>query len=117
TKPANEADKVAAGTAVTDLEPAYPCRNHARCGGMVKAEGRRCLPCVNAVGAEAAVLLGHGMNLQDVAERYGYANGDWVFRLAAQHGHAGTKAGAARQHPRLGQRVTLWYHLRRGDAK
>ena len=55
TKPENHADMVAAGTAV--VPESFPCRNHARCGGTAKTQGRRCLDCVAEVGRDAARLL------------------------------------------------------------
>jgi len=116
-KPANEADKAAAGTQAAEPPATCECVNHERCGGMVKTAGRRCLPCVRSVGAEAAVLLGLGMPLQAVAERYGYSGGDWVFKLAVEHGgYQGTKAAARTQRPGLRQRVTLRHHLRKAHA-
>ena len=104
TKPDNHADQVEAGTAVM---PEYPCRNHARCGGTVKTEGRRCVACVAEVGRDAAALLNAGMGLADVAARFGYKGDDWVFKLAAEHGYAGTKAQARAQNPRITQRIRL----------
>jgi hypothetical protein len=60
TRPANHADQVDAGTAVM---PSYPCKNAGRCGGTVKAEGRRCRPCVAEVGGDTVTLLAAGMGL------------------------------------------------------
>ena len=94
----------------------FPCRNHVRCGGTVKNEGRRCLKCVAEVGRDAAALLNAGMGLADVAKRFGYTSTDWVFKLAAEHGYAGTKAQATAQRPRLSQRVTLMRARRKAHA-
>ena len=58
TKPENHADMVDAGTAV--VPASFPCRNAPRCAGTVKTSGRRCVPCVAAVGRDAAALLNAG---------------------------------------------------------
>ena len=50
------ADKVANGNP-PETPKAFPCVNHARCGGMVANEGRRCLPCAVEVGQVAAAML------------------------------------------------------------
>lgn len=113
-KPENHADMVAAGNAV--VPESFPCRNAERCGGTVKTAGRRCVACVAGVGRDAAALLNAGMALADVAARFGYTGTDWVFKLAVEHGYAGTKAQAAAQHPRLLQRVTLLRARRNAHA-
>jgi NUMOD4 motif len=113
TRPANHADQVAAGTAVM---PSYPCRNYIRCGGRVQTRGRRCVACVREVGRRAAMLLDNGMGLADVAAVFGYTGTDWVYRLAAEAGYAGTKAHALAQRPSLSQRVMLWLALRKVNA-
>jgi hypothetical protein len=105
TKPENHADMVAAGTAV--VPESFPCRNHGRCGGTARQQGRRCRACVTEVGQDAAMLLNAGMGLQDVAARFGFTKDDWVYKLAAEHGYTGTKADARGQRPRGLQRVTL----------
>lgn len=110
TKRANHGDQVAAGTAV--VPASFPCRNFIRCGGTVKNQGRRCRPCVEQVGQQAAWMLGLGANLQTVAQRFGYQSGDWVFKLAAERGYPGTKEQARAQHPRMLQRVKLAAYLR-----
>lgn len=114
TKPENHADMVADGTAV--VPESFPCRNAGRCGGTVRSEGRRCLDCVAEVGRDAAVLLGAGMPLADVAARFGYKGTDWVFKLAAEHGYTGTRAAAAAQRPGPWRRVTLARVQRRCHA-
>ena len=94
TKPANEADKpVPPGPPV----PQYPCLNAPLCSSLVIHEGRRCRACVAAVGREAAQLLRRGVNLMDVAQRYGYTGPDWVFKLAVERGRY---AGTTSEHPR-----------------
>ena len=113
TGPANHADQVAAGTAVM---PSYPCRNAARCGGTVKTEGRRCRQCVAEVGQDTVMLLNAGMGLGALVERFGFKGDDWLYRLAVEHGYAGTKPQARAQRPRLLQRVTLRRALRRAHA-
>ena len=112
TKKANHDDQVAAGTAV--VPASFPCRN--ACGGTVKTQGRRCVACVAAVGRDAAALLNAGMGLADVAERFGYTGTDWVFKLAVEHGYAGTKARATAQRPTALQRVTLLRARRKAHA-
>ncbi len=104
-KPENHADQVSAGTAV--VPASFPCRNAPGCGGTVKNPGRRCTDCVAAVGRDAALLLTAGMNLADVAGRYGYKGTGWIYKLAAEHGYAGTRAQAAAQKPRGLRRLAL----------
>lgn len=104
TKAGNEHDKIAAGTTPTP-NPTYPCKDS--CGALVISEGRRCLDCVRRVGEEAAAMLGRGVNLCDVAEHFGYAHTDWVWKLAAKHGGCKlTKREALTQQPSFSQRVT-----------
>lgn len=105
TKAENHADMVAAGTAV--VPEAFPCVNHALCGGMVRNPGRRCRECVQAVGREAAQLLMLGMNAQDVAERFGYKDTRFVISVAQEHGYGGTADDARSQSPTLVQRAKL----------
>ena len=99
-------------------EPQHPCRNAPACANMVVTPGRRCVPCTEAVGREAAGLLRLGMPLQQVAERFGYTGPDWVYQLAVRHGgYEGTKAAARTQRPRLARRLRLAARLARsGDA-
>lgn len=105
TKPANEADKP---FSPGPPEPQYPCLNAPLCANLVIHEGRRCRDCVTAVGREAAQLLRRGVNLMDVAQRYGYTGPDWVWKLARDHGgYEGTKAQALAQHPSRVQRLRL----------
>jgi NUMOD4 motif len=108
TKAQNAADK-------DPQDPQHPCRNAPACGNMVHNEGKRCVPCTEAVGREAAAMLGAGANLMTVAERFGYTGPDWVHKLAVKYGgYPGTKAEALAQHPTLTQRIRL--RARRGDA-
>ena len=112
TKPENHADMVEAGTAV--VPAAFPCRNAPRCPNMVKNEGRRCIGCVRSVGIEAGALLALGMPLSRVAARFGYKTGDWVYRLAVEHGgYTGSREHAAAQRPTIRQHVTIRVYLRR----
>lgn len=98
-------------------DPLHPCRNFVTCGNMVHNEGKRCVPCTEAVGREAAAMLNGGANLMTVAERFGYTGPDWVHRLAVRHGgYEGSKAAALAQRPTLAQRVRLRARARRGDA-
>jgi len=115
TKLENEADKDA------PPEPQFNCRNFVTCGNMVFHEGRRCVPCTEAVGREAAQLLGRGANLLAVAEHFGYSGPDWVWQLAVKHGGLDqgelSKAAALAQHPGMVQRVRLRRAgLGRGDT-
>jgi hypothetical protein len=82
---------------------AYECVNHARCGGMVANPGRRCGPCAESVGHQAAVMLDYGLSLDDVAARLGYSNADWVHKLAVKYGGYTESLAHARaqQPPRL----------------
>jgi hypothetical protein len=123
TQPENEHDKApevraaaaraaraaqdAAGTA-RPPRPTFRCPNWARCGGLALNEGSRCAACVARIGKDAAVLLSLRMPLQAVGEFFGYTSGEWVFRLAAEHGgHQGSKAEARTQRPTPWQRVLL----------
>ena len=97
-------------------DPQFPCRNHVTCGNMVHNEGKRCVPCTEAVGRQAAAMLDAGENLMAVAFRFGYTGPDWVFKLAVKcGGYQGTKAAALAQHPSLRQKLRL-ARLIRGDA-
>jgi NUMOD4 motif len=99
----NGPDKAAAGTLPTP-NPTYPCKDG--CGQLVINEGRRCPGCVKRVGREAAAMLGHGVNLYDVAEHFGYTQPDWVYKLATEHGGCTlTKREALAQQPSMSQRV------------
>ena len=129
TKPENERDKapevrvaaartaraaqMAAGIGMGPPPGTHECVNFARCGGMALNKGRRCEACVAQVGRDAAVLLNAGMKLQAVGEHFGYTAGDWVYRLATEHGYTGTKAEARTQRPTLRQRARLLW-LKRG---
>jgi hypothetical protein len=94
--------------------PTFECRNYARCGGMALNEGSRCAWCVVQVGKDAAVLLRLGMPSQAVGEFFGHTSGDWVLRLAIEHGGwTGSKAEARMQHPTLRQRARLVLAKRR----
>lgn len=105
TKRQNTRDKADNGRPVT-LPKTHPCINHARCGGMVANPGRRCLPCVQVVGQEAARLLDSGMSLGQVTRRLGYENPEWVHKLARNHGGwPGTLAAARSQRLRWHRRA------------
>jgi hypothetical protein len=98
---------------------AHDCINHAQCGGKTRNPGKRCVPCVEQVGRDAAVMLRDGRNLLRVAEHFGYKGTDWVFSLSVKHGaYRGSKDEALRQGRRWSQRVTakVRQRLRRGDA-
>ena len=111
TKAQNAADK-------DGQEPQHPCRNAPACANLVATpDRRRCVPCTEAVGREAAAMLDGGANLMTVAERFGYTGPDWVHKLAVRYGgYEGTKAAALAQHPTITQRVRLRARTRRGDA-
>ena len=88
----------------------FPCRNHARCGGMARRRGRRCEPCSAEAGQRAAVMLHDRRNLATVAQTLGYRNQEWVYALAVRHGgYTGTIAEARHQHPRWSQRVMFTF--------
>lgn len=99
TKPANEADKPAPPA---PPDPTRPCRNAPACPNLVIHEGRRCVPCTEEVGREAADMLRAGMPLQEVAEHFGYTGPDWAYSLAVKYGgYTATKAEARTQRPPL----------------
>jgi hypothetical protein len=116
TGPQNAADKYRRGLPRTPAAT-HPCINHARCGGLVANPGRRCLPCAQEVGVQAADLLNKGVNLKDVTARLGYQTPEWVHKLARNHGgYAGTLAVALAQQPPRSRRVaaTLRGYFGRG---
>jgi hypothetical protein len=99
TKKANEADKPFPSVLP---DPTFPCRNAPECPNLVPSASRRCIPCVEQVGREAADMLRAGTPLQEVAEHFGYTGGDWVYKLATMHGgYTATKAEARTQRPPL----------------
>ena len=116
TPPQNAQDKYDRGLPRTPAAT-HPCINHARCGGLVVNPGRRCLPCAQEVGVQAADLLNRGVNLKDVTARLGYQTPEWVHKLARTHGgYAGSLAVALAQQPPRSRRVvaTLRGYFGRG---
>ena len=93
TKPANDAERVAALAAegraangrpmAAPKPPPAPC---IRCGGPVTKGGRRCHACVVAIGREAADLLRAGVRLEDANDQVGYANAVYLHALAVKYG-------------------------------
>jgi hypothetical protein len=119
TKGDQHRDKVRNGGAKPPPGPSYDCVNHDRCKGKVKNEGRRCLPCVEQVGRDAAQMLNRGENLLKVAQQFGYSGTRWTYQLAVKHGgYAGTEAQALTQRRSWLRRVTATVRdrRRRGDA-
>ena len=99
--------------------PSHDCINHAQCGGKTRNPGKRCVPCVEQVGRDAADRLRAGENLRKVAERFGYKGTDWTYTLAVKHGgYQGSRDDALTQGRRWSQRVTkaVRKRLHRGDA-
>lgn len=95
----------------------YECLNHARCGGMVRNPGRRCVPCVEQVGRDAAAMLEQGESLDRVARHFGYTGTEWVYSLAVQHGGYGESRQAARAQRRSwSQRVVTTLRARIGGG-
>jgi hypothetical protein len=119
TPPEQYTDKLSNGTA-PPLPPAtFDCINHARCGGKVFNPGRRCVPCVEQVGRDAADMLRSGESLQRVASRFGYTGTEWVYQLAVKHGgYQETRLQARTQRRSWLQRVTATVRdrLRRDDS-
>ena len=118
TKKQNTADQYRNGgrNVAPPPPPPRPC---VRCGGLFTAKGRRCPPCVTAVGQQAAARLRAGMNLEVVTRKAGYQgrSQEWVHELARRHGgYAGPLEGAQAQGRRWSQRATatLRYGLRLG---
>lgn len=108
TKRDNHRDKVRNGGATPPPGPSFACVDHERerCGGKVANQGRRCLPCVERVGREAAARLNAGENLLKVAQDYGYTTTRWTWKLAVTHGgYQGTEAEALMQHRSWSRRV------------
>jgi hypothetical protein len=102
-------------------EPSFPCRNAPACGNMVMSEGRRCRPCVKRAARIITDMLNAGLSLDEVTDRMGYENPDWVYRLAVELGGCTlTKRDARRQRPTWRQRVAVTLRDKRrngwGDA-
>jgi hypothetical protein len=119
TKEDQHRDKVRNGGAKPPPGPSYDCLNHDRCKGKVKNPGRRCLPCVEQVGRDAAQMLNRGENLLKVAQQFGYSGTRWTYQLAVKHGgYAGTEAQALTQRRSWLRRVTATVRdrRRRGDT-
>ena len=102
------AAQTAAGTAKPP-RPTFKCVSWARCGGMAANEGSRCAACVVQIGKDAAVLLDLHMPSQAVGEFFGYTSGNWVVKLAIEHGGypKDRQAEARTQRPALRERVRL----------
>ena len=116
TKPQNTQDKADNGRPAVAPKP-FECVNHARCGGLFTAKGRRCPACLVTIGQQAAAMLRAGMNIGVVTLRVGYRNEEWVHQLACRNGgYAGSLAQAQAQGRSWPQRVTatLRYGLRIG---
>ena len=103
-------DKVRNGGTPPPPGPQHDCigvPDHGRCSGKVANEGRRCLPCVEQVGREAAQMLRSGENLLKVAQHFGYQGTRWTYQLAQKHGgYTGTEAQALTQKRSWLRRVT-----------
>jgi hypothetical protein len=97
TKRQQHQDKVRNGGALPPPGPAYDCVNSERCGNKVHKEGRRCMPCVDDMGREAAQRLDRGENLVKVARSYGYEGTSWTLRQARLHGYTGSESQALSQ--------------------
>jgi NUMOD4 motif len=107
-------DKVRNGGAKPPPGPSYDCLNHEKCKGKVKTEGRRCLPCVEQVGRDAADMLRSGENLLKVVQHFGYSGTRWTYQLAVKHGgYTGTEAQALTQKRSWLRRVTATVRDRR----
>jgi hypothetical protein len=106
TKVDQHRDKIRNGGAKPPPGPRYDCVNHASCGGKVANEGRRCLPCVDQMGRDAAARLSRGENLLKVAQGYGYSGTRWTYQQAVRHGYKGTEAQALTQRRTWLRRVT-----------
>jgi hypothetical protein len=65
-----------------------PERHCVRCGGLLTSTGRRCHPCVVAIGQEAARRLAAGEDPDQVALALDYPSTVGVWRLAVKHGGA-----------------------------
>jgi len=113
-------DKVRNGGAKPPPGPTFDCTDHERerCGGKVANEGRRCLPCVERVGRQAAARLNSGENLLKVAQGYGYSGTRWTWQLAVKHGgYRGTEAQALTQRRTLSRRVAATVRDRLGRRR
>lgn len=101
-------------------EPLHPCKNAAARPGTVHGmnhnAGKRCVACLDAVGADAAELLRLGMPSLKVAARFGNSE-SWIMTLATKRGgYEGSNAEAREQRPSVGQRLRLARRLARmGD--
>jgi hypothetical protein len=99
--------------------PGHDCINHAQCGGKTRNPGKRCVPCVEQVGRDAAAMLNRGENLMKVAQHFGYQRTDWVYSLAVKHGgYTGTKEQAHAQRRTWAKRTAATLRNRLGgDAE
>lgn len=66
-----------------------PARECARCAKPFDGNGRRCHPCVKAIGKESAKLLRSGVPLPEVAERLNYPSVEGIHKLAVRYGGYG----------------------------
>jgi hypothetical protein len=85
TKPANRSDR---------RENAPPKRC-VRCGEPFKGNGKRCHPCVVAIGEEAAAMLQSGTPLADAAAALDYPSAEGVHALAVKYGGYGQRRSIA----------------------
>jgi len=115
-------DKVRNGGTPPPPGPQHPCAGvpgHGPCDGKVMNEGRRCVPCTEQVGRDAARMLERGENLLAVARHFGYKGTRWTYQLAQKHGgYRGTEAEALTQKRGWLRRVTgtARERVRRGDG-
>jgi hypothetical protein len=66
-----------------------PAKECARCSEPFEGNGRRCHPCVKAIGKESARMLRSGVPLEDVAKRLDYPSVEGIHKLAVRYGGYG----------------------------
>lgn len=97
-QPANERRKFDNGRPRPVPPPRKPAEPRAcvRCGDPVRTNGRRCSPCVQWIGEEAALLLESGVDLDKVGEMLDYPHLSGLHKLARVHGGYGVRRSRLR---------------------
>ena len=77
--------------------PPKPARLCILCGDPVKTNGKRCTPCVDLIGANAAIALSQGHEPAVVAQMLDYPHEEGLIRLAIKHGYGQQRPSRARR--------------------
>jgi hypothetical protein len=68
-----------------------PQRGCARCGGPFEGNGRRCHPCVESIGRDAAARLARGETLAAAMKALDYPSAEGLHLLAVKYGRYGAR--------------------------